>query len=67
MAMVIMTIIIILIIVVAFKFSFKSKPSKGEDYTPASDMYSGKTKDYSTQAPQETHRKSPYEEVDRQQ
>ncbi|WP_093193769.1 hypothetical protein [Salimicrobium halophilum] len=63
MAIVIMTAMILLIIIVAFRFIMKGKTSAGEDYTPSSDMYSGKKRDYSTYAPKESHRQAPYEEV----
>ena len=63
MAIVIMVGMIILIGFAVFSFQTKGKSSEGEDYTPASDMYSGNKRDYSTYAPQESHRKAPYEEV----
>ncbi|UOQ92207.1 hypothetical protein MUO14_17190 [Halobacillus shinanisalinarum] len=49
------------------KFAIKGKPSdsKRREYTPTSDVYSGKNRDYSSHAPVETHRKAPYEEVDK--
>ncbi|MFZ0371004.1 MAG: hypothetical protein WAM07_15515 [Halobacillus sp.] len=67
MELIILGLIIGAISISVIKFAIKGKSSndKGQEYTPTSDVYGGKNRDYSTQAPAETHRKAPYEEVDR--
>lgn len=67
MELIILGVIIGAISISVIKFAIKGKSSNnsGQEYTPTSDVYSGKNRDYSSHAPTETHRKIPYEEVDR--
>jgi|GEM_PF-4007382 len=67
MELIILGVIIGAISISVINFAIKGKSSndKGQEYTPTSDVYSGKSRNYSTHASAETHRKAPYEEVDR--
>ncbi|QAS52952.1 hypothetical protein [Halobacillus litoralis] len=67
MNLIILGVIIGAISISVIKFAIKGKTSgsKGQEYTPTSDIYSGKNRDYSNHAPVESHRKAPYEEVDK--
>ncbi|SFF58143.1 hypothetical protein SAMN05216353_102156 [Halobacillus alkaliphilus] len=67
MEFIILAVIVGAISISVIKFVMKGNHSKhkGREYTPTSDVYSGKSRDYSTHKPVETHRKAPYEEVDK--